>query len=84
MPVRIAFSVGASTDVRSLRQASKLVATLRLVAASASTLHAPLSNSERSIQEAATDPLQPAQGGTMVAFRQPETADLHVNETSCA
>ena len=84
MPVSISFSVGTNTDVQSLRQASRPVATLRLVAASASTLHAPLSNAERSIQEAATDPLQPAPGGTMVAFKQPETADLHVNETSCA
>ena len=78
------FSVGTKTDVQSLRQASRPAAILRLVAASASTLHEPLSTSERSIQEAATDPLQPAPGGTMVAFRQPETADLHVNETSCA
>lgn len=84
MPVRISCGVGNKTDVQSLIQASRLVATLRLVAASASTLHAPLSNSERSIQEAATDPLQPAPGGTMVAFRQPETADLHISETSCA
>ena len=84
MSVRILFSVGTHTGVQSLRQASRPVATLRLVAASGTTLHAPLSNSERSTQAAASDPLQPAPGGTMVAFRQPETADLHVNETSCA
>ncbi len=71
-------------DVQLLRQASRPAATLRPVKASASTLHAPVSNSECSVQEAATDPLQPAPGGTMVAFRQPEIADLHVNETSCA
>ena len=69
-PSQTSFSVGTSTDVQPLQQAGTPATTSRPVTASASTLHAPVSSSERSLHEAATNALHPVLGGIMVTFRQ--------------
>jgi len=50
-------------DVQLLQQANTPATTSRPVTASASTLHAHVSSSERTLRETATDDLQPALEG---------------------